>query len=99
MDRALERWLSLLILCNTTTQIAVVIKNFVNQSLNLASVPLPKVLHFIITEKGTSSMQASQGLLSLLKTVFSKYAIIMEEDFSGKSMVDKLVHVKTEMIR
>ena len=62
MDQDLERWLSLLIWCNTTTQIAVVIKNYVNQSLNLASVPLPKVLLFIFTEKGTSSMQASQGL-------------------------------------
>ena len=68
MYRALERWLSLLILCNTTTQIAVVIKNFVNQSLNLASTTIAKLLRFIITEKGTSSMQASQGL-SLLKTV------------------------------
>ena len=44
-----------------------VIKNFVNQSLNLASVPLPKVLPFIFTEKGTSSMQASQGLRISIK--------------------------------
>ena len=67
MDQDLERWLSLLIWCNTTTQIAVDIKNFVNQSLNLASVPLPKVLRFIFTEKGTSSMQASQGLRISIK--------------------------------
>ena len=67
MDQDLERWLSLLIWCNTTTHIAVVIKNFVNQSLNLASVPLPKVLRFIFTEKGTSSMQASQGLRISIK--------------------------------
>ena len=49
-------WYDVILLHN-----AVVIKNYVNQSLNLASVPLPKVLLFIFTEKGTSSMQASQG--------------------------------------
>ena len=41
MDQDLERWLFLLIWCNTTTQIAV--------------------------EKGTSSMQASQGLRISIK--------------------------------
>ena len=43
------------------------LRYFVNQSLNLASVPLPKVLRFIFTEKGTSSMQASQGLRISIK--------------------------------
>ena len=67
MDQDLERWLSLLIWCNTTTQIAVVIKNFVNQSLNLAFT-FTKLLRFKFTGIGTASMQASQGL-SQLKTV------------------------------
>ena len=46
------------------------IKNFVNQSLNLASVPLPKVLRFIYSrKKGHQACKQVRGYVSLLKTV------------------------------
>ena len=67
MDQDMESWLSMQIWCNTTAQITVVIKNFVKQSLNLASTTITKLLRFILTGKGTSSKkQASKQVKGYL---------------------------------